>query len=236
MPYGPRSLQQVRDFSFGITRFLVEQGAQVVVVACNTASAAALHELRAAYPAIRFVGHGACSEAGSRAVAYGRRSSVGYAGDLPRCALCVGGRTLCPRRRGDFPGVPRVGRADRGGRVGVAAHRGHAARLGGTAAGAQCRCVSTWVYALPVRATAAGTDMRAGGARDRPFGGSGKAGGTRTRRSEWRSTRNCRGVRESCVLHERARGPVCTGAAEAGKSIGQRSGGEMGGRPVHSMG
>ena len=56
VPYGPRSLQQVRDFSFGITRFLVEQGAQVVVVACNTASAAALHELRAAYPAIRFVG------------------------------------------------------------------------------------------------------------------------------------------------------------------------------------
>ena len=56
VPYGPRSLQQVRDFSFGITRFLVEQGAQVVVIACNTASAAALHELRAAYPALPFVG------------------------------------------------------------------------------------------------------------------------------------------------------------------------------------
>lgn len=56
VPYGPRTLQEVRDFSFGITRFLIEQGAQIVVVACNTASAAALHELRAAYPAIPFVG------------------------------------------------------------------------------------------------------------------------------------------------------------------------------------
>ncbi len=56
VPYGPRGLQEVRDFSFGITRFLVEERAQIVVVACNTASAAALHELRAAYPKIPFVG------------------------------------------------------------------------------------------------------------------------------------------------------------------------------------
>lgn len=56
VPYGPRSLHEVRDFSFGITRFLIAQGAQIVVVACNTASAAALHELRAAFPAVRFVG------------------------------------------------------------------------------------------------------------------------------------------------------------------------------------
>ncbi|MFN8464313.1 MAG: glutamate racemase [Caldilineaceae bacterium] len=56
VPYGPRALQEVRDFSFGITQFLVAQGAQVVVAACNTASAAALHELRAAYPDTPFVG------------------------------------------------------------------------------------------------------------------------------------------------------------------------------------
>ena len=56
VPYGQRPLQQVRDFSFSITRFLVEKGAQVVVVACNTASAAALHELRDVYPGVPFVG------------------------------------------------------------------------------------------------------------------------------------------------------------------------------------
>jgi glutamate racemase len=56
VPYGPRPLQEVRAFAFGITRFLIEHGAQVVVIACNTASAAALHELRTLFPTTPFVG------------------------------------------------------------------------------------------------------------------------------------------------------------------------------------
>jgi glutamate racemase len=55
-PYGPRSPQEVLDFSSEITRRLLERGAGVVVVACNTASAAALHPLRAAFPDVPFVG------------------------------------------------------------------------------------------------------------------------------------------------------------------------------------
>jgi glutamate racemase len=42
--------------SEGIARFLLAEGAQVVVVACNTASAAALHWLREQFPAVPFVG------------------------------------------------------------------------------------------------------------------------------------------------------------------------------------
>jgi glutamate racemase len=56
VPYGTRSLSEVRRFSAGITRFLLEQGVGVIVVACNTASAAALHELRKEFPGIPFVG------------------------------------------------------------------------------------------------------------------------------------------------------------------------------------
>jgi glutamate racemase len=56
VPYGPRSLEEVRAFSREITRFLLDQGARLIVVACNTASAAALHELRAAFPGVPFVG------------------------------------------------------------------------------------------------------------------------------------------------------------------------------------
>jgi glutamate racemase len=56
VPYGPRSLEEVRAFSEEITRFLLSQGAALVVVACNTASAAALHPLRARFPEIPFVG------------------------------------------------------------------------------------------------------------------------------------------------------------------------------------
>jgi glutamate racemase len=56
VPYGPRPLDQVREFSVEITRLLLEMGAKVIVVACNTASAAALRHLRQAFPETPFVG------------------------------------------------------------------------------------------------------------------------------------------------------------------------------------
>ena len=56
VPYGPRPLEQVRDFSETITRFLLDRGAKLIVVACNTASAAALHYLREKFPDVSFVG------------------------------------------------------------------------------------------------------------------------------------------------------------------------------------
>ncbi len=56
VPYGPRPLEQVRAFSAEITRFLLDQGAKLIVVACNAASAAALHYLRQQFPTVPFVG------------------------------------------------------------------------------------------------------------------------------------------------------------------------------------
>ena len=56
VPYGPRPLQQVRDFSESITRFLLGEGTKIIVVACNAASAAALTYLRQTFPDISFVG------------------------------------------------------------------------------------------------------------------------------------------------------------------------------------
>jgi glutamate racemase len=56
VPYGPRSMEQIQGFSEGITRFLLEQNSKIIVVACNTASAAALKYLRAAFPDVQFVG------------------------------------------------------------------------------------------------------------------------------------------------------------------------------------
>ena len=56
VPYGPRPLEQVRNFSEGITRFLLDEGAKLIVVACNTASAAALTHLRQTFPDVKFVG------------------------------------------------------------------------------------------------------------------------------------------------------------------------------------
>ena len=56
VPYGPRPMDDVRNFSVAITEFLLAQGAEIIVVACNTASAAALTYLREEFPHIPFVG------------------------------------------------------------------------------------------------------------------------------------------------------------------------------------
>jgi glutamate racemase len=56
VPYGPRPLQQVRDFSEAITRFLLGKGSKIIVVACNAASAAALTYLRQTFSDTSFVG------------------------------------------------------------------------------------------------------------------------------------------------------------------------------------
>ncbi len=56
VPYGERTLQEVRERSIRVVEALLSRGAELVVVACNSASAAALHPLRARFPGTRFVG------------------------------------------------------------------------------------------------------------------------------------------------------------------------------------
>ena len=55
-PYGPRPLAEVRAFATQITRWLRAEGAKLIAIACNTASAAALHQLREAFPDTPFIG------------------------------------------------------------------------------------------------------------------------------------------------------------------------------------
>lgn len=56
IPYGPRSAEVIQAYTAGITRFLLRQGAKLIVVACNTATAAALDALRSTFPDVPFVG------------------------------------------------------------------------------------------------------------------------------------------------------------------------------------
>ena len=55
-PYGPRPLAEVRAFATQITHWLLAEGAKIIAIACNTASAAALHQLREAFPDTPFIG------------------------------------------------------------------------------------------------------------------------------------------------------------------------------------
>lgn len=54
--YGERSLSEVRERSETIAGWLIDQGASPVVMACNSASAAALSRVRRRWPEVPFVG------------------------------------------------------------------------------------------------------------------------------------------------------------------------------------
>jgi glutamate racemase len=49
-PYGPRPLEEIRGFAVEIARRLVDRDAKLIVVACNTATAAALDDVAGAVP------------------------------------------------------------------------------------------------------------------------------------------------------------------------------------------
>jgi glutamate racemase len=55
-PYGTKTLEQVRQLSFQNTRLLLAQGAKGLVVACNTATSAAVRLMRSEYPDVPIVG------------------------------------------------------------------------------------------------------------------------------------------------------------------------------------
>ena len=49
-PYGTRTRQEVKKLTFAAAEKLMEQGLKALVVACNTATSAAITDLRQAYP------------------------------------------------------------------------------------------------------------------------------------------------------------------------------------------
>ncbi len=56
VPYGGRSMEQILNFSIEITKFLINKNCKIIVIACNTASAASLKYLRIQFPDTIFIG------------------------------------------------------------------------------------------------------------------------------------------------------------------------------------
>ena len=80
-PYGPRSLPEVRSLAMGVMDRLVDEGVKLLVIACNTASAAVLRDAREKYT----VGRGipvveVILPAARRAVAATRNHRIGVIG------------------------------------------------------------------------------------------------------------------------------------------------------------
>lgn len=55
-PYGNRPVEELIRLSVANTEFLLEKGCKMIVVACNTATAAAIETLRARYVGVPFIG------------------------------------------------------------------------------------------------------------------------------------------------------------------------------------
>src|SRR6266699_813648 len=55
-PYGTRTDTDIINLSIQISRFLIDRGVQLIVVACNTATQAAITTSRATFPAVLFIG------------------------------------------------------------------------------------------------------------------------------------------------------------------------------------
>ena len=82
-PYGPRALDEVREFALQVTRVLIERhDVKMVVVACNTAAAAALELLHFEFdvPVVSVVDPGA--RALVRATRSGRVGVIGTVGTI----------------------------------------------------------------------------------------------------------------------------------------------------------
>ncbi|MCX6726017.1 MAG: glutamate racemase [Candidatus Shapirobacteria bacterium] len=55
-PYGTKSLSQIRKIAVKNTNYLINKGAKLIVVACNTATVHAINYLRKNFPNITFIG------------------------------------------------------------------------------------------------------------------------------------------------------------------------------------
>lgn len=78
-PYGPKAIADVRRYSLEVLDTLVEQGVKMLVIACNTASAAMLRDARERYdiPVVEVIG-----PAVRRAVSTTRNGRVGVIGTV----------------------------------------------------------------------------------------------------------------------------------------------------------
>ncbi len=91
VPYGGRSAQEVAALTHAAVSWLLEQGAKLIVIACNTASAAALTSLRQRWPDVPIVGMEPAIKPASQATKTGSVAVLATPGTLraPRFSSLV---------------------------------------------------------------------------------------------------------------------------------------------------
>jgi len=76
-PYGNKSKETVERYAIEDAKYVIDQGAEIVIVACNTASSLAIDALRSAYPDTPFIG---VIEPAAQLAVKASRNSVGVIG------------------------------------------------------------------------------------------------------------------------------------------------------------
>ncbi|MDT8322476.1 MAG: glutamate racemase [Bacteroidota bacterium] len=94
VPYGSKSAEVVREYAFEDTRFLMQQGVKIIVVACNTVSAVAIDDLKSHFdiPIVGMIQPGAaaaCAASRNKRIGvigtYATIGSASYPRALTRC-------------------------------------------------------------------------------------------------------------------------------------------------------
>ncbi len=111
VPYGERSLAEVRLLAEGAARMMMEKGAKLIVIACNTASAAALKHLRALYPEFPFVGMEPAVKPAAEQTLSGKVGVLATPSTF-RGVVCLSGGALCPGCASFSGYLPRTGSAN----------------------------------------------------------------------------------------------------------------------------
>lgn len=95
-PYGPRPAKQVVQFTWEMTNFLLEKNIKMLVIACNTATAVALEEIKAKLdiPVVGVILPG--TRAALKATKNNRIGVIGTAGTVKSGAYEVGLKSKAP--------------------------------------------------------------------------------------------------------------------------------------------
>ena len=108
VPYGEKSPDYIRQRSRVLGDFLLGQGAKALVVACNTATAAAVNDLRSLYE-VPVIGMEPAVKPAALATRSGVVGVLATTGTLQSAQVCGLARPLCWQRTSYHPAMPGVG-------------------------------------------------------------------------------------------------------------------------------
>lgn len=94
-PYGSKSPATITDYSLRNTEFLLEKGAEIIIIACNSASSVATEALRREFqtPIIEVI-----TPAAEKAIATTQNGRIGVIGTRATIRSGVYDQTICDRR------------------------------------------------------------------------------------------------------------------------------------------